>query len=85
MIKPSGQRSTIYQGLKTPGVGLAADGSDVLAVDYGGTTVTRISQQGQAAPLIDDLSSPVGLAITPNGKLLVGTWGDDSLYIFDYK
>lgn len=83
MITPSGQKSTIYRELATPGVGLVADGQDVLAVDYGGTTVTRVSRQGMGTTVIDNLRSPVGLAKTPDGKLLVGTWGDNAIFVFD--
>lgn len=79
-----GRVTTVYTGLKTPGVGIIADGPDrVLVVDYGGTTVARVDGQGRASTVAEGLRSPVGLVRMPDGRLLVGTWADNAAFAFD--
>ncbi len=85
MITPEGEKTTIYTRLATPGVGIIADGLDVLVVDYGGTTVTRLDRHGRAATVVDGLRSPVGLTRMPDGRLLVGTWADNAAMAFSLK
>lgn len=82
-VAPDGRVTTVYIGLKTPGVGIIADGPDrVLVVDYGGTTVARVDAQGNASIVAEGLRSPVGLVRMPDGRLLVGTWADNAAFAF---
>ena len=83
MISVNGEIDTIYRGLRRPGVGIAADGEEVLAVDYDGNTVARINRQGQASTVMDNLRSPVGLVKNSDGTFLVGTWGDNAAFIIN--
>lgn len=77
-----GRAQSIHDGLRSPGPGIVADreGSAVYVVDYGGTTVSRIDREGGRVVVADGLSSPVGLARTPDGNLLVATWGANAAF-----
>lgn len=88
MVSPDGNVSVLTNSLNTPGVGIIPDrkpGAEdaVLVVDYGGTTVQRVTRDGKASPVTDGLHSPVGLARMPDGRVLVGTWGDNAAYAFN--
>lgn len=78
----NGKAVPLNSTLNTPGVGIIADGEAVLVVDYGGTTVERISPDGKASPVATGLRSPVGLARMPGGRILVGTWSDNAAFAF---
>lgn len=85
-VAPDGRVTTVYTGLRTPGVGIIADGPDrVLVVDYGGTTVERVDAQGRASTVAEGLRSPVGLVRMPDGRLLVGTWADNAAFAFNIQ
>lgn len=82
VIQPDGSRREVGQSFRTPGPGVAAtpDGR-VFVVDYGGTTVREILADGQSRAVADGLSSPVGLALAPDGASLVtAAWGDGAVY-----
>ena len=86
MVTPDGKISTLTTSL-SPGVGILPDqGPDgeeaVLVVNYGGTTVERITRDGKTAPVAEGLRSPVGLGRMPDGRIIVGTWGDNAAFIF---
>ena len=49
-------------------------------VDYGGTTVSRVDRNGRRTVIADGLSSPVGLALAPDGSLTVATWGANAAF-----
>ena len=51
-------------------------------MDYGGTTVIRVDADGKAAPVVEGLRSPVGLARMPDGRIIVGTWSDNAAFVF---
>lgn len=71
----------INMELGSPGPGIVAAGADAAyVVDYGGTTVSRINRQGERSIIADGLRSPVGLAIAPDGTLMVATWGDNAAF-----
>ena len=78
----SGQKArTINTELGSPGPGIVTAGADaVYVVDYGGTTVSRVDRQGVRTVIADGLSSPVGLAVAPNGSLMVATWGANAAF-----
>lgn len=82
LVGPDGRARSIHDGLRSPGPGIVADpeGTAAYVVDYGGTTVSRIDREGGRVVLADGLSSPVGLARTPDGNLLVATWGANAAF-----
>lgn len=82
LVGPDGRARSIHDGLRSPGPGIVADpeGTAAYVVDYGGTTVNRIDREGGRVVLADGLSSPVGLARTPDGNLLVATWGANAAF-----
>lgn len=73
--------STVNTDLRSPGPGIVAAGVDAaFVVDYGGTTVSRVDRQGNRTVIAEGLSSPVGLALAPDGSLMVATWGDNAAF-----
>lgn len=73
---------TINTELGSPGPGIVAAGADAAyVVDYGGTTVSRVHRQGVRTVIADGLSSPVGLAVAPDGSLMVATWGANAAFL----
>ena len=71
-------------GLVRPAVGILAAGpKSVLVADNGGGTVARLKVrdgvQGRAQMVAGGLSSPVGLARAPDGRILVGSWGEGTV------
>lgn len=84
LLTSDGKVSTINTSLRSPAPGMIIDGADaVLVADYGGTTVARIDAQGKAITVADGLRSPVGLARMPDGRVIVGTWGDNAAFIIE--
>ena len=82
-VSPGGKVTSLTSNLNTPGVGIMADGENaVLVVDYGGSTVQRVTLDGKSATVADGLRSPVGLGRTPDGSIIVGTWSDNAAFIF---
>ena len=72
---------TINSDLKSPGPGIVRAGTDAAyVVDYGGTTVSRVDRHGKRSIIADGLSSPVGLALAPDGSLTVATWGANAAF-----
>jgi len=82
LVGQDGRARSIHGGLRSPGPGIVADpeGTAAYVVDYGGTTVSRIDREGGRVVVADGLSSPVGLARTPDGHLLVATWGANAAF-----
>lgn len=75
-----------YKGFKSPAVGIVgSQDGNVYAVDYGGSDVVEIQKNGNARVLTSSLSSPVGVAINPQGELFIGTWGDSAIYKLTIK
>ena len=72
---------TINTELGSPGPGIVTAGTDAAyVVDYGGTTVSSVNRQGVRKVIADGLSSPVGLAVAPDGSLMVATWGANAVF-----
>lgn len=72
---------TINAELGSPGPGIVSAGADAAyVVDYGGATVSRVDRQGVRTVIADGLSSPVGLAVAPDGSLMVATWGTNAVF-----
>jgi len=72
---------TINSDLGSPGPGIVAAGADAAyVVDYGGTTVSRVDRRGGRTVIADGLRSPVGLALAPDGSLMVATWGANAAF-----
>lgn len=82
LVGSDGRARSIHSGLRSPGPGIVADreGAAAYVVDYGGTTVSRIDREGGRVVVADGLSSPVGLTYTPDGNLLVATWGANAAF-----
>lgn len=82
LVAQDGRARSIHDGLRSPGPGIVADreGAAAYVVDYGGTTVSRIDREGGRVVVADGLSSPVGLARTPDGNLLIATWGANAAF-----
>lgn len=81
LVRADRQARTVNTDLHSPGPGIVrAEDDAVYVVDYGGTTVSFINAQGQRSVIADGLSSPVGLTMTPDGSLMVATWGDNAMF-----
>lgn len=75
------QARTMNTDLRSPGPGIVRASDDaVYVVDYGGSTVSRIDVLGRRSIVADGLSSPVGLAESPDGDLMVATWGANAVF-----
>lgn len=75
------QARTINADLASPGPGIVRSGADAAyVVDYGGTTISKVDRNGRRTVIADGLSSPVGLALAPDGSLVVATWGANSVF-----
>lgn len=95
MATSLGQPVFAHEGLSSP-VGMAYDAGGIslisggkkartikdaaYVVDHGGTTVSRVDRQGARTVIADGLSSPVGLAVAPDGSLVVATWGANAAF-----
>ncbi|MEL4887341.1 hypothetical protein N6P31_09690 [Pectobacterium betavasculorum] len=81
-IISGGQRArTINGDLRSPGPGIVRAGDDAAyVVDYGGTTISRIDRNGHRTIVAEGLSSPVGLALAPDGTLTAATWGANATF-----
>lgn len=64
----------------TPGVGIVAYGDGVAVVDYGRGEIVSLAKDGKKKVLARGLASPVALGVNPDGSLIVGCWGDGSIY-----
>jgi hypothetical protein len=65
---------------------MVKDGEDaVIAADYGGTALWRITLNGKAEIYADGFRTPVGLVRMPDGRLLVGDWSYRAALIVDKK
>ena len=81
LVSGSVKARTVNSDLASPGPGIARAGADsAYVVDYGGTTVSRVDRNGRRTVIADGLSSPVGLALAPDGSLTVATWGANSAF-----
>ncbi|MFJ5483650.1 NHL repeat-containing protein [Pectobacterium actinidiae] len=81
LVSGSPRARTINSDLRSPGPGIVRAGTDAAyVVDYGGTTVSRVDRNGRRTVIADGLSSPVGLALAPDGSLTVATWGANAAF-----
>ena len=84
IIFPDGKVSSISNELSTPGLGIVPAGPDsVYVVDYTLGNIVQISLNGVKRIIAKGLSSPVGLAIMPDKRIIVSLWGDNSLRIIN--
>lgn len=81
VIDGQGKMHAVTGAVRQPGPGivLAADDA-VFVADYGGTRIHHVSLSGRVDTIVDGLRSPVGLAVSPQGDLMVTTWGDNALF-----
>ncbi|EXG78185.1 hypothetical protein [Cloacibacillus evryensis] len=78
---PDGRVTTVSDALKSPAPGIVRDGAGaVIAADYGGTRIARITLDGVAETVADGFSTPVGLVRRPDGGLVVAAWGDAAAF-----
>ena len=81
VIDGQGKMRTVTSALRQPGPGIVQAADDaVFVVDYGGTRIRQVSLSGRVGSIVDGLRSPVGLAVSPQGDLMVATWGDNALF-----
>jgi sugar lactone lactonase YvrE len=81
LVSGSPRARTINTDLNSPGAGIVRAGVDAAyVVDYGGTTVSKVDRNGLRTVIADGLSSPVGLALAPDGSLSVATWGANAVF-----
>lgn len=86
VIAPNGAISSVSTELGTPGVGIVPAGSNsVYVVDYSRGNIAHVNSSGLLDIMAKGLTSPVGLATMPDGNLLVGCWGDNSLRVITIK
>lgn len=84
VVTPDGHISSIKSGMDTPGVGIVPAGRDsVYVVDHSRGTIVRVHINGEINAIANGLSSPVGLITMPDGNLMVGCWGNNSLHIIN--
>ncbi|MGE4505646.1 MAG: hypothetical protein AB7D51_09885 [Desulfovibrionaceae bacterium] len=68
------------EGFQCPGTGLALlEGGALLATDFGGGALRRISPTGEVETVATGLPSPAGLALDRHGRAWVACWGDGSV------
>lgn len=81
LIDGQGKMHTVTSALRRPGPGIVqATDNSVFVVDYGGTKIHQVSLSGRVDTIVEGLSSPVGLVVSPQGDLMVTTWGDNALF-----
>ncbi|WP_222141418.1 hypothetical protein [Rhizobium croatiense] len=75
-MRGDGRRIETGEALRTPGPGIAQTASGrVFVVDYGGTGIHEVFDDGRTSLFVDGLSSPVGLTVSPSGDLSrLGQW-----------
>jgi hypothetical protein len=80
-IAPNGDVTPLTDDFEMPGVGIVVDRDDRLfVVDYSAGEVKRVSRDGETTTVARGLSSPVGLALDPEGQLYTATWGDGAIH-----
>ncbi|MFG1179299.1 NHL repeat-containing protein [Xanthobacter versatilis] len=81
ILRGDGRRIETGEALRTPGPGIAQTASGrVFVVDYGGTGIHEVSDDGRTSLFVDGLSSPVGLTVSPSGDLFSADWGNGAIY-----
>ncbi|EGY24481.1 NHL repeat family protein [Desulfovibrio sp. A2] len=81
ILRGDGRRLETGEALRSPGAGIAQtrDGR-VFVVDYGGTAVHEVFDDGRTELFADGLSSPVGLTVSASGDLYAADWGNGAIY-----
>ncbi len=81
IVRGDGSRIETGEALRTPGPGIAQTSSGrVFVVDYGGTGIHEIFEDGRTSLFVDGLSNPVGLTVSPSGDLFSADWGNGAVY-----
>ena len=81
ILRGDGQRIETGESLRTPGPGIVQTQSGrVFVVDYGGTAIHEVFDDGRTALFADGLSSPVGLTVSSTGDLFSADWGNGAVY-----
>ena len=72
--------------LNTP-VGFLATDGEILATNFVANTIVRFDATGDASVLVEDptVRDPEGIALTPQGDLLVTTVGPSAILRFDFE
>lgn len=84
ILSPGGQKLSFKGIMDSPGVGIvAASDNAALVVDYTRGNIVLVNKTGVMEIVATDLPSPVALSKAPNGDLLIGCWGDNSLRLID--
>ncbi|PDV90153.1 hypothetical protein CO652_01745 [Rhizobium sp. H4] len=81
IVRGDGRRIETGEALRTPGPGIAQTASGrVFVVDYGGTGIHEVFDDGRTSLFVDGLSSPVGLTVSPSGGFFSADWGNGAVY-----
>ncbi|KXF74673.1 hypothetical protein ATN84_22525 [Paramesorhizobium deserti] len=81
IVRGDGRRFETGEVLRTPGPGIAQTASGrIFVVDYGGTGIHEVFDDGRVSLFADGLSSPVGLTVSPSGDLFSADWGNGAIY-----
>ncbi len=67
------------------GINIVPDGDGFFVCVISEGTVERISLDGQRTVLAEGFSVPIGIAKTPDGKLLFAAWGNNAVFVMDYE
>ncbi len=83
---PDGRVTTVSEALVSPAPGIVRDGDDaVIAADYGGTRIVRVTLKGGAETFAEGFDTPVGLVRRPDGGLVVAAWGQSAAFMVETK
>ncbi|OCG39894.1 Vgb family protein [Gilliamella sp. Bif1-4] len=84
LIQPNGDKTEIGEGFNRPGVGIVTiSPSEVAVIDNGANMLRKIDVKTKVlTTLFTSLPSAVALAYH-NNRFYIGTWGDNSVYIFN--
>lgn len=81
ILRGNGERIETGEALRTPGPGIAqTESGRVFVVDYGGTAIHEVFNDGRTALFAEGLSSPVGLTVSATGDLFSADWGNGAIY-----
>ncbi len=81
VINAEGRRTDIDGVLRQPAPGIVVTPDDrVFVQDYGGSSLFELVDDTTLEPVAEAFSSPVGLAVAPDGSLRVASWGGGTLH-----
>jgi len=80
-LAPDGKVTEITRDFANPAAGIVVnEAGRVFAVDSGSTVIREVLPEGRSVVVAEGIRSPVGLVLDRDGTLLVGAWGDGSVW-----